>query len=45
MDCAILTPLYGMVNTQEYGIEKTDIAFDVHFHGKNYPIAIWKGVD
>ena len=44
MDCAILTPLYGMVNTQEYGIEKTDIAFDVHFHGKNYPIAIWKGV-
>jgi len=43
VDCAILTPLYGMVDTQEHHIEKTEIAFDVHFHGKNYPIAIWKG--
>jgi starch synthase len=43
MECAILTPLYGLVDTREHNIEKTDIAFDVHFHGKSYPIVIWKG--
>lgn len=44
LDCAILTPLYGLVDTREHMLEKTDIAFDVHFHGKNYPITIWKGL-
>ena len=42
-DCAILTPLYGLVDRQEHQLEQTEIAFDVHFHGKNYPIVIWKG--
>jgi len=44
LDCAILTPLYGLIDTQERMLEKTDLAFDVHFLGKNYPIAIWKGM-
>lgn len=43
-DCAILTPLYGLIDTAERMLEKTDIQFDVHFHGKTYPIAIWKGL-
>jgi starch synthase len=43
VDCAILSPLYGLINTAEKMLEKTDIAFDVQFHGKTYPIVIWKG--
>lgn len=41
--CIILTPLYGLIDPHERKIEKTDIAFDVHFLGKTYPITIWKG--
>ncbi len=41
-ECAILTPLYGLIDTDQHQIEKTDIAFDVQFHGKTYPIVIWK---
>lgn len=44
IQCAIVSPLYGLVDTAAHGIEKTDIHFDVHFHGKVYPIAIWKGL-
>ncbi len=40
----IITPLYGLVDTAAHGLEKTDIAFDIHFHGKKYPISIWQGV-
>ncbi len=42
--CAILTPLYGLIDPAGRKLEKTDIAFDVHFLGKSYPIVIWKGV-
>lgn len=43
LECTILTPLYGMVDTEERMIEKTDIAFEIQLHGKHYPIHIWKG--
>lgn len=44
MQCIIITPLYGLVDTAAHQVEKTDITFDVHFHGKIYPIAVWKGL-
>lgn len=40
----IITPLYGLIDQALHRLEKTDIAFDIHFHGKKYPIAIWQGV-
>jgi starch synthase len=44
LSCAIITPLYGLINTQERMLEKTDIAFDIQFLGKSYPITIWQGL-
>jgi starch synthase len=43
VDCAILTPLYGLIDTEAHRLEKTDSVFDIQFHGKTYPIVIWKG--
>jgi starch synthase len=42
--CIILTPMYGFINPDFHKIEKTDIAYHIHFNGKTYPISIWKGV-
>lgn len=43
VQAVIITPLYGLVDTEAHRIEKTDIGFEVQFHGKAYPITIWKG--
>lgn len=43
VNCSILTPLYGLIDTEAYGLEETGIAFDVNFYGNCYPIQIWKG--
>jgi starch synthase len=42
-DSIILTPMYGFINPEAYGLEKSDIAYQIHFNGKTYPISIWKG--
>ena len=44
IDCCVVTPLYGLIDTQANGIKKTDIVFDVNFYGKRYPVEIWKSV-
>lgn len=44
LNCTILTPMYGMIDPAERMLEKTDLSFDVHFRGKQYPIALWKGL-
>jgi starch synthase len=40
----IITPLYGLIGVETHSLEKTDIAFEVQFHGKAYQITIWKGL-
>ncbi|WP_373532911.1 glycogen synthase [Vampirovibrio sp.] len=40
----IITPLYGLVDAEAHQLQKTDISFEVQFHGKAYPITIWKGL-
>lgn len=42
-DCSILTPLYGLIDTERYGLTRTDMAFTVHLQNKAYEIAIWQG--
>lgn len=39
----IITPLYGLVDTEARQLQKLDIQFDVQFHGKVYPVTIWQG--
>ncbi len=42
-DCIVVTPLYGLIDTGARMLDKLDLHFEVQFHGKNYPIEVWKG--
>lgn len=44
LDCFVITPLYGFIDTAERMLEKTEIHFDIPLQGKSYPIDIWKGL-
>jgi starch synthase len=43
VQCIVVTPLYNLIDRQAYGLEQSEIAFDIHLGGKNYSIAIWQG--
>ncbi len=43
VDCMIITPRYGLIDPEAHRLEPTGLAFDIQFHGKDYPVTIWKG--
>lgn len=44
LECAIVTPLYGLIDRERYGLQRNnELTFDIQLAGKAYPIVIWCG--
>ena len=42
VEIIILTPLYGLIDRQKYGLVQTELSFNIQLAGKGYPIGIWQ---
>jgi starch synthase len=42
VEIIILTPLYGLIDRQKYGLVQTDLSFSIQLAGKGYSIGIWQ---